>query len=83
MAFIHFLSDTAEVPCGTAHPTVTDARDCQGEYDEMESQMAAELDAERRTERFFEEGTEAQWLQYRWEVEMDERNAAFWSGAFV
>jgi hypothetical protein len=41
----------------------------------------AEYEAERAAERFWEEGTAAQQDQYRWEVEQDERNAAFWSGA--
>jgi hypothetical protein len=45
-------------------------------------EAAAEAAAEARAERFWEEGTSAQQMQYAWEVEMDERNAAFWGGRF-
>lgn len=81
--FSHFLTEDSEGDCGKVHATVAQARECQGEYDDMQWQMELERDMERRTERFYEEGTEAQQMQYRWEVEMDEANAAFWSGALV
>lgn len=50
--------------------------------EEYRAEAEAECRAEAAAERFYEEGTEAQRLQYAWEVEMDERNAAFWSGRF-
>lgn len=37
----------------------------------------AEVEAERRAERFWEEGTAAQQAQYAWEVEQDERGALY------
>ncbi len=48
------------------------------QHDEAE----AEARAEAAAERYFEEGTWQQREQYRWEVEQDERRAAFWAGAF-
>ena len=47
-----------------------------------EDEALAEAEAEARAERFFEEGTWQQHEQYRWEVEQDERRAAFGGGLF-
>jgi hypothetical protein len=47
-----------------------------------EDEARSEAAAEAAAERYFEEGTEGQREQYRWEVEQDERRAAFW-GATV
>lgn len=38
----------------------------------------AEVEAEARNERFWEEGTAAQQMQYAWEVEQDEALAREW-----
>jgi hypothetical protein len=79
MAFTHRDSRTTT----HTHDTVTQARECSAELDWQDAETAAELAAEARNERFWEEGTEAQALRYRWEVEQDERNAAFWAGSYV
>jgi hypothetical protein len=47
----------------------------QAQEREDEAQMKAEAEMERRQERFWEEGTEAQHAQYQHEVEMDEQRA--------
>jgi hypothetical protein len=64
--------------CKGSHDTVERVRVCAMQ----EEDMRAEYEAERAAERFYEEGTEAQRAQYAWEVEQDERNAAFWAGSF-
>lgn len=46
-----------------------------GMFQQDEAEMLAELAAEAAMERFFEEGTEAQRMQYQWEVEQDEARA--------
>jgi len=56
--------------------------DWAGTHELWAAEAQAEAAAEARAERFFEEGTEAQQMQYQWEVEQDERNAAFWGGRF-
>jgi len=79
MAFTHRDSRTTV----HTHDTVTQARECSAELDWQDAEAASERAAEARNERFWEEGTAAQVLRYRMEVEEDERNAAFWSGAFA
>jgi hypothetical protein len=73
------------VKCGSCHEkhnTVAQVRLCyenkaraQAQEREDEAQAKAEAEMERRTERFYEEGTEAQHAQYQHEVEMDESRA--------
>jgi hypothetical protein len=60
---------------GDALPRESDEDRAAREADE-EAQAKAEYEAERATERFYEEGTAAQHEQYCWEVEQDERRAA-------
>jgi hypothetical protein len=70
--------------CKQTHASVEDVFNCAQHEQQMKWEAAdakAEYEAERAAERFWEEGTAAQQDQYRWEVEQDERNAAFWSGA--
>jgi hypothetical protein len=67
------------------HTCIDDVRACYANdfsfYEEMlQDEGRAEHEAEMAAERYWEEGTAAQQEQYRWEVEMDERNAAFWAG---
>lgn len=62
--------------CKDTHFSVAEVAACAA----MEAEAKAEYEAERAAERFWEEGTPAQAEQYRWEVEQDERNAAFWGG---
>jgi hypothetical protein len=57
--------------------TLSEAYSYQFDCDMARSEIAAEQAAER----FYEEGTESQRMQYQWEVEQDERNARFFSGS--
>lgn len=68
--------------CRSTHDSVEAVRQCAYEESMHEAEAQAEYEAERAAERFYEEGTPAQQMQYQWEVEMDERNAAFWGGRF-
>lgn len=60
--------------CKGRHVYVRDVLDCAyTEYDD-EANARAEYLAEQAAERFWEEGTPAQQMQYAWEVEQDERH---------
>jgi hypothetical protein len=61
--------------CKDTHPSVDAVRACA----DQEAEARWEAEAEAAAERFWEEGTPAQAERYRWEVEQDERNAAFWA----
>ena len=65
--------------CKTTHASVAEVRTCAN--DEAEARWEAQQEA--AAARFWEEGTEAQSMRYRDEVEQDERNAAFWAGPFT
>lgn len=62
--------------CKDTHTSVAEVAACAN----MEAEAKWEYEQERAAERFWEEGTEAQAMRYRDEVEADERNAAFWGG---
>lgn len=57
--------------CKGDHEKVSEVRDCYAQSDHDEQQAKAEFEMERRAERFWEEGTEAQQLQYHGELEME------------
>ncbi len=65
--------------CKRTHTSVAEVAQCAT----WEAEAQAEYEAERAAERFWEEGTEAQAMRYRDEVEQDERNAAFFRGEDV
>jgi hypothetical protein len=69
MAFTHKIKGEPD----HKHDTVAEARDCLDEYEEHRWEAESELAAERAAERFYEEGTYADQMAYRNELDMEAR----------
>jgi hypothetical protein len=64
--------------CKATHTSVAQVAECANQ----EAEAKWEYEMERAAERFWEEGTEAQAMRYRDEVEQDERRAFAMAGIF-
>lgn len=57
--------------CKQYHRNSVAVRNCYAERYDLEAQAKAEIAAEQAAERYYEEGTAAQHLQYQGELEME------------